>query len=341
MSINSPVGVQTQRQHFLKTHMTEVGNLLEILLRLVCGERATPFSQSTPTISAPSISGPLTALTQSTAHGAQQAYVSLTVLTIFYMMPDYAQKANSQKGKSEAEKRVSEIICCLPSHFIALQFQYSVFSTSHSPISSNFSWVSTLQSTTSFCRFVATHTVITVFRCCAAHGSPFTGQYCNLRAPASCNILSAIATQSVHYCNMPSTIATGPLHCCNPFTPAHPPLQHFSHASTCILQHPIHHCNIFLTSDPSAIATRHIQQLHPYALVATRLTHCHTPNRFGTVNMEDNINIKRSWCEGWARQSLIIAIYRTRRLSWCKRWLPMLTVITHTRTAKKQKKLKE
>jgi len=178
--------------------------------------------------------------------------------------------------------------------------------------------------TTSFCRFVATHTVITVFRCCAAHGSPFTGQYCNLRAPASCNILSAIATQSVHYCNMPSTIATGPprrcnpftpahpplqhfsrastcilqhpvRHCnifltpdhcnmpstiatgpphrCNPFTPAHPPLQHFSRASTCILQHPVCHCNIFLTPDLSAVATQHIQQLHPYALVATRLTH--------------------------------------------------------------------
>ena len=37
--------------------------------------------------------------------------------------------------------------------------------------------------------------------------------------------------------------------------------------------------------------------------------------------MEDNVNIKWSWCEGWAWQSLIIAIYRTRRLSWCKRWL--------------------
>jgi len=39
--------------------------------------------------------------------------------------------------------------------------------------------------------------------------------------------------------------------------------------------------------------------------------------------MEDNVNIKWSWCEGWARRSLIIAIYRTRRLFWCKRWLPM------------------
>jgi len=49
---------------------------------------------------------------------------------------------------------------------------------------------------------------------------------------------------------------------------------------------------------------------------------CHTPNRFGTVNMEDNVNIEWSWCEGWARRSLIVAIYRTRRLSWCKRRLP-------------------
>ena len=49
---------------------------------------------------------------------------------------------------------------------------------------------------------------------------------------------------------------------------------------------------------------------------------CHAPNRFGTVNTEDNVYIKWSWCEGWARRSLIVAIYHTRRLSWCKRQLP-------------------
>ncbi|KAM6495144.1 hypothetical protein JOM56_009767 [Amanita muscaria] len=48
-SQNSPVGALNERQRFLKTHMTETDNLLEILLRLVRGERATPFSQSTPT----------------------------------------------------------------------------------------------------------------------------------------------------------------------------------------------------------------------------------------------------------------------------------------------------
>ncbi|KAI6105428.1 hypothetical protein F5141DRAFT_1196464 [Pisolithus sp. B1] len=105
-AVNSPVGVQTERQRFLKTHMTEADNLLEILLRLVRGERATPFSQSTPAISAPSISGPLlAALTQSTAHGAQQTHVSLAVLAIFHMAVDFAQKAKGEKGKADAEER--------------------------------------------------------------------------------------------------------------------------------------------------------------------------------------------------------------------------------------------
>ncbi|KAH7888058.1 hypothetical protein F5I97DRAFT_1952520 [Phlebopus sp. FC_14] len=118
-AVNSPVGVVTERQRFLKTHMTESENLLEILLRLVRGERATPFSQTAPAISAPSIFGPLlTALTQSSAHGAQQTHVSLAVLAMFHMTLEYAQKANGEKGKTEAEEKVGEIIRCLPSHLI-------------------------------------------------------------------------------------------------------------------------------------------------------------------------------------------------------------------------------
>ncbi|KAF9224320.1 hypothetical protein BS17DRAFT_816550 [Gyrodon lividus] len=101
-AVNSPVGVQTERQRFLKTHMTEVDNLLEILLRLVRGERATPFSQTAPAISAPSISGPLlAAFSRSSAHGTQQTHVSLAVLAMFYMSIEYAQKASGEKGKSE------------------------------------------------------------------------------------------------------------------------------------------------------------------------------------------------------------------------------------------------
>ncbi|KAF9008784.1 hypothetical protein BDQ17DRAFT_1421985 [Cyathus striatus] len=116
---NSPVGVLTERQRFLKTHMTETDNILEILLRLVRGERATPFSQSAPTISGPNVSGPLlSALTPGSAHGAQQTHVSLAVLAMFRMSVEYAKKAIGEKGKGEVEERVGEIIRCLPSHLI-------------------------------------------------------------------------------------------------------------------------------------------------------------------------------------------------------------------------------
>ncbi|KAJ2935427.1 hypothetical protein H1R20_g1667, partial [Candolleomyces eurysporus] len=97
---NSPVGLLHERQRFLKTHMTETDNVLEILLRLVRGERATPFSQSTPTISAPSISGALlSALNPGSAHGAQQTHVSLAVLALFRLTVEYAKKAVGEQGR--------------------------------------------------------------------------------------------------------------------------------------------------------------------------------------------------------------------------------------------------
>ncbi|THV05428.1 hypothetical protein K435DRAFT_647479 [Dendrothele bispora CBS 962.96] len=115
---NSPVGLSNERQRFLKTHLSETENLLEILLRLVRGERATAFS-SAPTISAPSVSGPLlAALSQNTSHGSQQTHVSLAVMAIFQMSLEYAQKAMGDKGAVEVESRIGEIIRCLPSHLI-------------------------------------------------------------------------------------------------------------------------------------------------------------------------------------------------------------------------------
>lgn len=116
---NSPAGVLNERQRFLKTHMTETDNILEILLRLVRGERATASYQSTPAISAPSVSGPLlSALSQGSAHGSQQTHVSLAVLALFRMSVEYAKKALGDKGKGEVEERVGEIIRCLPSHLV-------------------------------------------------------------------------------------------------------------------------------------------------------------------------------------------------------------------------------
>lgn len=98
--------------------MTETDNILEILLRLVRGERATPFSAGT-TFSASSFTGPLlSALSTGSAHGGQQTHVSLAVLAIFRMTMEYAKKAVGDKAKEEVEERVGEIIRCLPSHLI-------------------------------------------------------------------------------------------------------------------------------------------------------------------------------------------------------------------------------
>lgn len=115
---NSSVGTQIERQRFLRTHMTETDNVLEVLLRLVRGERAS-YSQSSSGISAPSVSGPLlSALSPGSAHGAQQTHVSLAVLAIFRLAVEFAKKAKGDEGKTEVEERVGEIIRSLPSHLI-------------------------------------------------------------------------------------------------------------------------------------------------------------------------------------------------------------------------------
>lgn len=97
--------------------MTETDNILEILLRLVRGERATPHSAAQTPLT--NIAGPLfSALSPGSAHGNQQTHVSLAVLAIFRMTIEYAKKAVGDNGKIEVEERVGDIIRCIPSHLI-------------------------------------------------------------------------------------------------------------------------------------------------------------------------------------------------------------------------------
>jgi len=119
-SSNSPVGMPSERQRFIKVHMTEADNILEILLRLVRGERATPFSQGSATISAPSVTGPLLSAMEATSpHAAQQTHVSLAVAALVRVATDFAEKAvGDGKGKAQVEDRVGEIIRALPSHLL-------------------------------------------------------------------------------------------------------------------------------------------------------------------------------------------------------------------------------
>lgn len=114
---NSNPGTSSERQRFVRTHMTETDNILEILLRLVRGERSS-YSQ-TSAISQPSISGPLlSALSQGSAHGNQQTHVSLAVLAIFRLAVEYAKKVSGDAGKNEVEERMGDIIRALPSHLV-------------------------------------------------------------------------------------------------------------------------------------------------------------------------------------------------------------------------------
>jgi 20S proteasome subunit alpha 6 len=97
--------------------MTEPDNILEILLRLVRGERATPH-QSAPILSTNNVSGPLlSVLTEGTAHSSQQTHVSLAVLAMFRMTIDFA-KQTGDKGAVEAQERMGEIVRCLPTHLV-------------------------------------------------------------------------------------------------------------------------------------------------------------------------------------------------------------------------------
>lgn len=113
-SVASSAGTLTERQRFLKTHLNEIDNVLEILLRLVRGDRTAPLALSAQ-MPAPTLTGPLlSALVPGSAHAAQQTPISLAVLAMFRMTVEYADKAAGEKGKADVEERVGEIIRCLP-----------------------------------------------------------------------------------------------------------------------------------------------------------------------------------------------------------------------------------
>lgn len=92
-------------------------NILEILLRLVRGERAAPFS-STPSATNVSAGPLIAAITPGSAHGSQQSHVSLAVLAIVQMAREYAVKNDAELGKKQVEDRIGELIRCLPQHLV-------------------------------------------------------------------------------------------------------------------------------------------------------------------------------------------------------------------------------
>ena len=100
--------------------MTDSNNVLEVLLRLVRGERATPFSQNGSVSSTSSLSGPLLAAWDpASPHAAQQSHVSLAVIALVRLAEQFAEQvAGEGKGKTQVDDRVGEIIKSLPSHLL-------------------------------------------------------------------------------------------------------------------------------------------------------------------------------------------------------------------------------
>ncbi|BGP32442.1 hypothetical protein JCM10296v2_004223 [Rhodotorula toruloides] len=112
---SSSVGSRKERDEFVKTHMSNIDNVVEILLRLTRGDRAGPSHYSSaaqlPTVGA-------LAATLSAPFPDQQTQVSLAVLAMFRLSMTTAEKAGIPK--EEIERQVGEIIRGIPAH---LQFK--------------------------------------------------------------------------------------------------------------------------------------------------------------------------------------------------------------------------
>lgn len=104
----SGVGSVRDRRRFIKEHLKDVNNLIEILLRLTRGERSSPVGSSPA-----SLQGPLaSALRQDSVYASHQTHVSLAVLAMYRLTTEYAVKAGEEVTK--VDDKVVDIIKSLP-----------------------------------------------------------------------------------------------------------------------------------------------------------------------------------------------------------------------------------
>lgn len=114
---SSNIGSLDDRREFVKTHMSNIDNVVEILLRLSRGDRTGPSHHSASSHAQPSTVGAL-AHQLSAPFPTQQTQVSLAVLAMFRLTVKTAEKAGIDQA--EIEKQVSEIVRSVPHH---LQFK--------------------------------------------------------------------------------------------------------------------------------------------------------------------------------------------------------------------------
>ncbi|GJN90801.1 hypothetical protein Rhopal_003815-T1 [Rhodotorula paludigena] len=115
---SSNAGTLEERREFVKTHMSDLDNVVEILLRLTRGDRAGPsqYTASAGYTQAPAVGALAASLDAPFAD--QQTQVSLAVLAMFRLSMTTAQRAGI--AREEMERQVGDVIRIVPSH---LQFK--------------------------------------------------------------------------------------------------------------------------------------------------------------------------------------------------------------------------
>ncbi|KAK4046265.1 hypothetical protein OIV83_006188 [Microbotryomycetes sp. JL201] len=108
---SSTVGNFDERKKFVETHMADIDNVVEILLRLTRGDRSGP-SYSNAASSSQANSVGVLAATLSAPYPDSQTQVSLAVLAMFRLSVETAERAGLDK--QEVHKQVSEIIRNVP-----------------------------------------------------------------------------------------------------------------------------------------------------------------------------------------------------------------------------------
>lgn len=97
--------------------MANFDHIVEILLRLVRGERATPNQPNFLYGQSQVLSSPLaSALAPGSPHASQQTHVSLAVLSMFRMAVEYGGQAGVEKEVIEG--RVGDMVRSLPQHLL-------------------------------------------------------------------------------------------------------------------------------------------------------------------------------------------------------------------------------
>ncbi|SCV72146.1 BQ2448_4840 [Microbotryum intermedium] len=109
---SSSVGSLADRKVFVAGHMSDIDNVLEILLRLARGDTRSHYNTNHSSSSGPSV--PVLAASLSAPYPDSQTQVSLAVLAMFRLSVQTAEKAGLDT--QEVHRQVSEIVKGVPHH---------------------------------------------------------------------------------------------------------------------------------------------------------------------------------------------------------------------------------